>query len=262
MWDWNIVSVIWFCLLIAAILGGIIGYLLRHLFCKKEHDSYEGKLREKEDEISRLRASVSNVKGAAVAENSKDDAEISVWKKKVSSLESDLRICHDRQVTMEGELKDYSAKAVGFVAGGDSSADLLRTKLQASESEKLHLISKVEGSAELDAELTELRVKLQEAESEKLYLLGRIKKAEAGETVKVVPMDQRDDLELVHGIGPVLERMLYDLGIYFFKDIASWDAAKIAEINEQLPGFQGRIEREGWVESAKEEHFKKYGEKL
>jgi predicted flap endonuclease-1-like 5' DNA nuclease len=56
--------------------------------------------------------------------------------------------------------------------------------------------------------------------------------------------------------------MLYDMGIYFFKDIAQWDAAKIAEMNEKLPNFRGRIEREGWVESAKEEHFKKYGERL
>ena len=294
MWDWSLVSKIWLCLLIAAILGGIIGFLLRHLFCKKEHDVYEGRLREKEDEIARLRASVSNVKGVAVVENSIDDAEIAVWKKKVSALEADLNICHERQFTLEGELKNYSAKAVGFVTGGeDEDAVLLRTKLQASESEKLHWLSKKDNDSELEAkivmlrnqlqaaesqklhlirkggsssdlddELAELRIRLQEAESEKIYLLSRVKKAEAGETITIVPMNQRDDLELVNGIGPVLERMLYEMGIYFFKDIAAWDAAKIAEINEQLPGFQGRIEREGWVESAKEEHYKKYGEKL
>ncbi len=104
---------------------------------------------------------------------------------------------------------------------------------------------------------------MQETENERNYLLSRVKKAESGESItNVVPMDQRDDLELINGVGPVLERMLYDLGIYYFKDIALWDSAKVAEINEKLPQFRGRIERENWIESAKEEHFKKYGEQI
>ncbi len=160
----------------------------------------------------------------------------------LESLEADLKICHDRQGTMEGELKGWSTKAASLSSVAPAAIG--------------------GNTAELEADVEALRVKLQEAESEKIYLLGRVKKAESGETLKVVPMEQRDDLELVHGIGPVIERMLYDLGVYFFKDIAGWDAAKIAEITEQLPGFQGRIEREGWIASAKEEHFKKYGEKL
>ena len=244
MWDWNIVSNIWLCLLIAAILGGIIGWLLKTLFGSKcqKCDEYEASLSARDSEIANLKASVGNV--SADANVGKVDVEIAGWKSKVSSLEADLKICHDRQFTIEGELKDWSSKAatlgsVGAVAavGGDSG--------------------------ELQAEIDSLKAKLSETENEKVYLLGQVKKAESGESItRVVPMDQRDDLELINGVGPVLERMLYDMGIYFFKDIAGWDAAKIAEMNEKLPSFRGRIEREGWVESAKEEHFKKYGEKL
>ena len=229
MWDWNIVWKIWLCLLIAAILGGIIGWLLKTLFGSKcpKCEEYEG-------EIGRLKASLGNVSSGANVENAKDDAEIASWKKKVSSLETDLKICHDRQSTIEGELK-----AVGLSSTGGGS-----------------------DSAKLQAEIDALKAQLSETEDEKQYLLAQVKKAESGETLKVVPMDQRDDLELINGVGPVLERMLYDMGVYFFKDIASWNAAKVAEMDEKLPRFRGRIEREGWVESAKEEHFKKYGEKL
>jgi predicted flap endonuclease-1-like 5' DNA nuclease len=116
--------------------------------------------------------------------------------------------------------------------------------------------------AKLKAEVDSLKEKLEETEGEKTYLMTRMKSAEAGEVRKVVPMDQRDDLELIHGVGPVIEGMLYDEGIYFFKDVAGWDDAKIEEISAKLPSFKNRIRRENWIDSAKDEHFKKYGEKL
>ena len=72
----------------------------------------------------------------------------------------------------------------------------------------------------------------------------------------------RDDLKLIHGVGPKLERMLNRLGIYAFRDIALWTEADIDQIDAQLERFHGRIRWEGWVDSAKEEHFKKYGENL
>lgn len=318
------------CLLIAAVLGAIIGWLLRSLSCKKKCDEFEANLSGRDKEIADLKLALSKAKTAATTENSKDDTEIASLKAKITSLESNLSakadvetewnnkygllqtdltgwkskhtqletdvtdwksryakletdftaqastvgdadnelkeryadleadlkttksnlsICREKQVTLESELRSWEAKsasvvpAAGFVSSADNSSD--------------------DEISELKTQIADLKVKFDETESEKAYLLSRVKKAESGESISsVVPMDQRDDLELVHGIGPVLERMLYDLGVYFFKDIASWDAAKIAEIDAKLPRFQGRIEREGWVESAKEEHFKKYNERL
>lgn len=237
---WSIITTIWLCLLIAAILGFILGWLLSKLFGSNDTrvEEYESTIRARDKEIANLKASASSASVSASAENTKDDAEITSLKKQISSLEKDLEICHGRQETMEGELKAATLSSAGAVAvGGDS--------------------------AKLQAEIDALKLKLDETENERVYLLGQVKKAESGESIRrEVPMDQRDDLELINGVGPVLERMLYDMGIYFFKDIAGWDAAKIAEMNEKLPNFRGRIEREGWVESAKEEHFKKYGERL
>ena len=79
---WDIVTKIWLCLLIAAILGGIIGWLLKTLFGSKceKCENYEGTLRDRDNEIAKLKASVGNVKASANVENTKDDAEISVWK--------------------------------------------------------------------------------------------------------------------------------------------------------------------------------------
>ena len=60
-----------------------------------------------------------------------------------------------------------------------------------------------------------------------------------------------DDLKQLSGVGPALEKKLHDNGVTTFAQIAAWGAEDIAEFDEKL-SFKGRIEREGWVEQAKE----------
>ena len=71
-----------------------------------------------------------------------------------------------------------------------------------------------------------------------------------------------DDLKLIVGIGPVLERMLHRLGVSSFRQIAHWSEREIDEIDAKLPEFPGRIRRDGWVTQARELHQSKYGEAL
>ena len=60
-----------------------------------------------------------------------------------------------------------------------------------------------------------------------------------------------DDLKKLSGVGPALEKKLLEGGVTSFAQIAAWTEADIAEFDEKL-SFKGRIEREGWVEQAKE----------
>lgn len=60
-----------------------------------------------------------------------------------------------------------------------------------------------------------------------------------------------DDLKKLSGVGPALEKKLNAAGVTSFAQIAAWSEADIAEFDEKL-SFKGRIEREGWVEQAKE----------
>ncbi len=76
------------------------------------------------------------------------------------------------------------------------------------------------------------------------------------------PKVERDDLKKIYGIGPVLEKRLNDLGVYFFREIAMWTKEDILRYEEHLKEFRDRIERDHWVEGASEAHFKKYGERL
>jgi len=59
-----------------------------------------------------------------------------------------------------------------------------------------------------------------------------------------------DDLKLISGVGPKNEKILHDLGIYTFAQVASWKKAERAWVDAYL-NFHGRIEREDWVRQAK-----------
>ncbi|MEM7277619.1 MAG: hypothetical protein AAF385_05785 [Pseudomonadota bacterium] len=63
--------------------------------------------------------------------------------------------------------------------------------------------------------------------------------------------DGRDDLKLIRGVGPVLEKTLNKLGIFRFAQIAAFNQTDIERISENLPQFPGRIQRDGWIEQAR-----------
>jgi len=60
-----------------------------------------------------------------------------------------------------------------------------------------------------------------------------------------------DDLKRLSGVGPALEKKLHEAGVTTFAQVAAWTEADVAAMDEKL-SFKGRIEREGWIEQAKE----------
>lgn len=60
-----------------------------------------------------------------------------------------------------------------------------------------------------------------------------------------------DDLKMIKGVGPKLEKVLHDLGVYHFDQVASWTDKEVAWVDENLEGFKGRVSRDNWVEQAK-----------
>ena len=71
-----------------------------------------------------------------------------------------------------------------------------------------------------------------------------------------------DDLKLIVGIGPVLERMLHQLGVSTYRQIARWSERDIDEFDARLAEFPGRIRRDAWVTQARALHQSKFGEAL
>lgn len=60
-----------------------------------------------------------------------------------------------------------------------------------------------------------------------------------------------DDLKLIKGIGPKLEKLCNSMGFFHFDQIAAWTADELAWVNSNLEGFKGRATRDEWVAQAK-----------
>ncbi len=73
------------------------------------------------------------------------------------------------------------------------------------------------------------------------------------------PKQEKDDLQEIIGIGKVFEHVLHKLGIFSYRQIASFDVADVARVNMALKECKGRMEQDDWIGQAKELHFKKYG---
>ena len=58
-----------------------------------------------------------------------------------------------------------------------------------------------------------------------------------------------DDLTVIGGVGPKIEQVLNELGIFHFDQVAAWSPENVAWVDDHL-SFSGRIARERWVEQA------------
>ncbi len=76
-----------------------------------------------------------------------------------------------------------------------------------------------------------------------------------------------DDLKLISGVGPKIEAILNELGIFTFAQVGAWKKAEREWVDGYL-NFKGRIERDDWVKQAKAlakggeaEYIKVFGKK-
>ncbi len=74
-----------------------------------------------------------------------------------------------------------------------------------------------------------------------------------------------DNLQIISGVGPKLEKTLHGLGFFHFDQISNWSKDEVSWVDEHLR-FKGRIEREEWIPQCRllaagemAEFEKKYG---
>ena len=60
-----------------------------------------------------------------------------------------------------------------------------------------------------------------------------------------------DDLKVIEGVGPAMEKLLNEHGIFHLDQIAGWGPAEVAWMDGNLKGFKGRVTRDKWVAQAK-----------
>jgi predicted flap endonuclease-1-like 5' DNA nuclease len=63
---------------------------------------------------------------------------------------------------------------------------------------------------------------------------------------------EKDDLQMISGIGPFIEERLHEIDIFTFLQISKFTKRDINTIDIAIEYFSGRIERDEWVAQAEE----------
>ncbi|MGZ8404926.1 MAG: hypothetical protein ACXW38_04585, partial [Nitrospira sp.] len=157
----------------------------------------------------------------------------------------------------------------------DEQIASLHRELHALQSERRTLLKEVQGIPEKDEHIDRLQQRLKElrvtlrtkpvpttvgspqARPDKAKL-----SSQEGPPKMIGKDSQKDDLKKIHGIGPVFAQTLNKMGTYTFIQIARWKPDDIEKIAKKLETDPDRIKRDKWIADAKEQHFRKYGERL
>ncbi|WP_313791144.1 hypothetical protein [Oryzibacter oryziterrae] len=144
---------------------------------------------------------------------------------------------------------------------GQSLAEFLNEPPSAAPSAPADITppsTSVEPVPAADAAPESVEQAIQAAESQARDSVTDPVKAAAADQVGLRPMalsgpreGRADDLKKIKGIGPQNEARLNALGIFHFSQIAAWTEAEAKWIGTYL-AFPGRIEREHWIEQARD----------
>jgi len=81
--------------------------------------------------------------------------------------------------------------------------------------------------------------------------------AEVASIADFAQSNTRDNLRLIKGIGPAIEKTLNELGICRFDQIAAMSEYDIDRVAKRLKGFRTRIYREDWIGQARDLQLQK-----
>lgn len=60
-----------------------------------------------------------------------------------------------------------------------------------------------------------------------------------------------DDLKMIKGVGPVLEKALHTAGVFHFDQVGAWTKKDARWFDENVKGANGRVMRDEWVKQAR-----------
>jgi predicted flap endonuclease-1-like 5' DNA nuclease len=168
----------------------------------------------------------------------------SVYAKKLKAVESEKHELNNRIVNLDEEIFN------------------LKKSLSEKETETEHLLLEVRALKALHAEAVQetddMRLKNKRNEQllyekdEALVHIAQSKHLLDYKSFGIADESEKDDLEMISGIGPFIEERLHALDIYTFSQISKFTSHDIETINDAIVYFSGRIERDQWVVQAAE----------
>lgn len=188
-------------------------------------------------------------------------------RRRVDDLGNDFRKSQDfykSELALALEKRRSLERAVADLESEQAS---LKAQLETAEAEQACVGESLAAANERLADFDELERRLIALEADNADLrqrLGNPDRDASDTTIRAIGIErpaegEGDDLTEIVGIGKVFEAMLHDLGIYYFRQIATMGPAELARVNAELREFQGRVENDDWIGQARELHHRKYG---
>jgi predicted flap endonuclease-1-like 5' DNA nuclease len=154
------------------------------------------------------------------------------------------------------------AATIGYVTAWLYNRSLYNKKMKAADAE----LNESKGQVlKLNAEISDLNKKLvnKTTKNEQTKQLLNEKEDELDQIAKrktlldyssfgTATEAEKDDLQMISGIGPFIEERLHEIDIFTFLQISKFTKRDINTIDIAIEYFSGRIERDEWVAQAEE----------
>ncbi|MEM7282051.1 MAG: hypothetical protein AAF438_10535 [Pseudomonadota bacterium] len=259
---------IFVCLVLVLAIGFLMGWLLRSVGIVRQFGEVEAtwkmRLRQKDEMLAKMFAENEEKEQqfTAMIEGAGGDAGENLTLKsklqdanraladlehRLSARERDLRQATEKKTTSEtptdsGELRSQLALLRGAVNKKDGEIASLKKRLSSTEKELKAKPSKTPPPPEKTVAAASTTSEPSPEKTEEIQGV--------------------DELRNIFGIGPVLEKRLNAEGITTFRQVAAFTAEDIERVAEAIGCFSDRITKDDWMEGARQEHLRKYGEQI
>ena len=196
---------------------------------------------------------------AAAAKKAEEEAAAAAAAKKAEEEAKKAKAAEEK-AAKEAEKKakaeaDKKAKEEAAAAAAAKKAEEeAKKKAKAEADKKAKEEAAAAKKAEEEAKKAAAATKPASKEEKKKAELKRVMERSKSIDFKVLgtaKASEKDDLQVIKGIGPFIEEKLNALGIYTYLQISKMTAKLEDQVNEAIEFFPGRVKRDQWVNQAK-----------
>jgi predicted flap endonuclease-1-like 5' DNA nuclease len=224
---------------------------------EKQDDSMRAALAEKDDKIFRLSRELENWQNRLpplIERYRERDNEARAIEEELAAARARIDELEQRDDAEETRIEPVDQEALGDeLDASNDPANVTYTGLEAVLEETGDDDARAE--AEPDDEVDDE----DEPEASRDEAEAVVATAEVTDLHDREPGGLRDNLRLIKGIGPAIEKTLNELGIFRYHQIAEMTEYDIDRVAQRLKGFSSRIYREDWIGQARDLQLKKSG---
>ena len=208
-------------------------------FLQKQLITSRAKVLQLEGELKQLRVEISKRRPPVATAPAQPTGETGVQTLSEQSAQSNEAM----KAQVADQLKHAETEAE------DTQQNALELRRLRSELESVR-----EDRSSARTQIEQLQIRIAEQQKALESVTGQPVSAHVSQSIKPLyaTLDDKDDLKLIKGIGPVLEQRLNELGVTTFRQLAGFTEHDIERVSAAIAAFPGRIEREDWVGKAQE----------